>query len=129
MRRWRSRNLEKSREMRRQWYNANREKAKNNLLKYRQANRFVIAASKYLGGITDDVRSFAALASAGCCYCGSSDKLQVDHKVPKSRGGKNERANLQWLCRKCNHAKFDMAEEEFFSHVECLYHRRFGMGL
>ena len=31
--------------------------------------------------------------------------MEVDHIVPLARGGANERANLQALCRACNRAK------------------------
>jgi 5-methylcytosine-specific restriction endonuclease McrA len=31
--------------------------------------------------------------------------LQIDHKVPVSKGGKTVRSNLQVLCSKCNGSK------------------------
>jgi len=44
-----------------------------------------------------------------CCQCGivSRDgaKLEVDHRTPVSRGGTNDPANLQTLCRECNRQK------------------------
>lgn len=36
-----------------------------------------------------------------------SNPLQVDHVVPVERGGRNERSNLQTLCRRHNAAKRD----------------------
>jgi len=121
MRRWRARNPDKSREATRRWYAENREKARENLLKYRVTNRAVIAASHHLGGkITPESRAFAERQILGCAYCGSNSRLQVDHKVPKSRGGRDHISNLQWLCRQCNHAKFDMTEDEFFAYIKKL---------
>lgn len=45
-----------------------------------------------------------------CCSCGRSVKengivLHVDHIVPRSKGGTDERKNLQALCMKCNIGK------------------------
>ena len=38
---------------------------------------------------------------------------QLDHKIPKARGGGDEAANLQWLCAEANLAKRDLTDEEF----------------
>lgn len=40
-----------------------------------------------------------------CAACGGTEKLQVDHIVPISRGGRTELGNLQILCRRCNISK------------------------
>jgi hypothetical protein len=43
-----------------------------------------------------------------CQHCGAKApdvELQVDHKVPVSRGGKNDLGNLQTLCIECNLGK------------------------
>ncbi len=40
-----------------------------------------------------------------CAKCGAGHDLTVDHIVPRSKGGKNDASNLQWLCRTCNSAK------------------------
>jgi 5-methylcytosine-specific restriction protein A len=45
-------------------------------------------------------------ARGACERCGRSDiKLEVDHVVALSRGGKNERGNLVVLCVMCHRAK------------------------
>jgi len=56
---------------------------------------------------------FEVLSSAGfrCQACGASApagaELHVDHILPKSKGGTNDRWNLQALCRPCNLGKGD----------------------
>lgn len=44
-----------------------------------------------------------------CAYCGlyfrSQDVIEVDHKIPRSRGGKDESVNLQLLHRHCHDEK------------------------
>lgn len=37
-----------------------------------------------------------------CVLCGDTEYLQVDHKMPFSKGGTTEMSNLQTLCRTCN---------------------------
>lgn len=41
-----------------------------------------------------------------CRMCGETEKpLHLDHITPSSRGGGNERENLQTLCETCNTSK------------------------
>ncbi|MGE0447356.1 MAG: HNH endonuclease [Vicinamibacterales bacterium] len=46
-----------------------------------------------------------------CQYCGKhspdGSELEVDHRIPKAAGGKNERSNLTTSCRSCNRIKGD----------------------
>lgn len=48
-------------------------------------------------------------------YCGCklpSDGFELGHKVPASRGGDEERENLQMLCPACSRRKGTMTDEE-----------------
>jgi 5-methylcytosine-specific restriction endonuclease McrA len=47
-----------------------------------------------------------------CVYCGN-DASQVDHVIPRSRGGSGEVANLVPACARCNNAKGDKTPEEW----------------
>ena len=62
-----------------------------------------------LDPVPDDLRYQALKASGGrCALCGTAkdeQPLDVDHIIPRSRGGKHELANLQVLCAKCNRTK------------------------
>jgi len=40
-----------------------------------------------------------------CNYCGSSEKLALDHIFPQIFGGKDDAENLIFACRKCNSSK------------------------
>ncbi len=51
-----------------------------------------------------------------CQLCGAtkSDRmLEVDHIVPRSKGGTNEPSNLQVLCSRCNRAKSNRDSTDF----------------
>jgi len=43
-----------------------------------------------------------------CQYCGSKDKLTIDHILPKSKGGKTNFENCVICCSKCNQKKGDL---------------------
>jgi 5-methylcytosine-specific restriction endonuclease McrA len=53
-------------------------------------------------------REVAALFTAmpACVYCGSADRLELDHVVPMSRGGTNRPENVVIACCPCNRRKF-----------------------
>ena len=40
-----------------------------------------------------------------CAHCGTTEDLTVDHILTSSRGGTDDLANLQILCRRCNSHK------------------------
>lgn len=53
-----------------------------------------------------------------CHYCGESlDELNsnLDHKIPRSKGGSNKKENLVLSCKKCNNKKADMMYEDFLN--------------
>ncbi len=54
--------------------------------------------------IPEDVRQ-KVLSSGKCAFCGSPERLQVDHIIPVARGGSSNPSNLQPLCAPCNQSK------------------------
>ncbi|WCK57593.1 RNA-guided endonuclease IscB (plasmid) [Aneurinibacillus sp. Ricciae_BoGa-3] len=55
-----------------------------------------------------------------CAYCGKRNiPLEVEHILPKSRGGSNRLDNLTIACHDCNQRKGNQTAEEFgFPHVK-----------
>lgn len=37
-----------------------------------------------------------------CVNCNATEKLEIDHIIPVSRGGREDEDNMQVLCKKCN---------------------------
>jgi len=53
---------------------------------------------------TDDVR--AILAVGRCFYCGSTERLTLDHRLTMSKGGPNTTDNIVAACLSCNSSKW-----------------------
>lgn len=60
-----------------------------------------------------------------CAYCGTeSAPLEVEHIVPKSRGGSDRVSNLTLACQPCNQAKGNRTAAEFgHPHLQVLAHQ------
>lgn len=49
-----------------------------------------------------------------CSYCGAEGvDLQIDHVIPHSRGGSNDKSNLTAACAPCNNSKRAKTPEEW----------------
>jgi diadenosine tetraphosphate (Ap4A) HIT family hydrolase len=71
--------------------------------------------------VPDSLR-FQVLKESGgrCALCGitkDDSPLDVDHIIPRSRGGSNDLANLQVLCAKCNRTKGNKDDTDFKANV------------
>ena len=59
-----------------------------------------------------------------CAYCNASDTpLEVEHIVPKSKGGSNRISNLTIACVPCNQAKSNRDIKDFLALKPSLLHR------
>ena len=58
-----------------------------------------------------------------CAVCGLADKdcLQIDHVIPRCKGGKDEFDNYQILCIKCNSIK-SSTQTDKIAPIEKKYH-------
>ena len=93
------------------WYNLSdlyemvlEKKGKSNFIKEERAK------------MSDSLRYTVLSRDKFCCVlCGKSRndgiKLEVDHIIPVSKGGKTELSNLQTLCERCNRGKSDRVSD------------------
>ncbi|AGH31526.1 hypothetical protein SWZG_00013 [Synechococcus phage S-SKS1] len=49
-----------------------------------------------------------------CAYCGSQDKLTIDHIIPKAKGGPDFTKNLLCACHDCNQDKAYSPMEDWY---------------
>jgi hypothetical protein len=61
------------------------------------------------------VSNESAEGGSGVATACGERPLDVDHIIPRSRGGRTELANLQALCSKCNRSKRNQDETDFRS--------------
>ena len=52
---------------------------------------------------------------AGCNYFLPFRNMTIDHIVPQSKGGTDEKENLQLLCNACNSTKSTRSQSEFIA--------------
>ena len=67
--------------------------------------------------VSDSLR-YSILKEGGghCALCGATVNermLDIDHIIPRSKGGKTEYSNLQVLCSKCNRSKRNLDDTDF----------------
>ena len=61
------------------------------------------ATGSHMGTRWYVVRSRVLKASGGKCYmCGEDGAVEVDHVVPRSRGGSDHPDNLRAVCKVCH---------------------------
>lgn len=129
-REWSKRNLPKMAARAKQWRQKNQDKAKAIADRYKKRHPDRIAAwrsanidkirnytrnrRRRLDGAggrhtVEDIKKILKLQRGRCAYCRRRlrDDYHVDHIIAVTRGGANDRSNLQILCPTCNHRKFN----------------------
>lgn len=78
----------------------------NRLNESKRQQRMDAAAA--LGIVNQTMREHVlARDNFACVYCGSKEKLEIDHIVPASKGGATSPKNLVVACEHCNGSKSD----------------------
>jgi 5-methylcytosine-specific restriction endonuclease McrA len=122
-RRWSKAHPEQRRAAKRRYYALHREQHKLVMAAYHKAHPEVVLAKStaYRARARDAQGHFtsaewlALVARYGgrCAYRGESGPVQVDHRIPLSRGGTNWIDNVLPACGNCNQEKGQLTEAEF----------------
>lgn len=120
MARQRAANPEKMRARERAWWKANRDRNAETMRAYAARRFFWTKAMKLRGNGRGTPRQLAALWKAQRGRCALTGRrldrsAQLDHKIPRARGGGDSIGNLQWLCESVNLAKRDLTDAEFLA--------------
>lgn len=108
-------NPEKYRQKSRNYRAANPDKVKQRFANWRRANpmqdrirhnrRRALKESVLSFKVTS--KEIKKLKKQPCFYCGSNEKICIDHIIPLKRGGNNSIGNYAPACLKCNSSKKD----------------------
>lgn len=108
-------NPEKYRKRSREYKAKNRDKVRETFQKWRKANPMQDrirhhrrrARKQSVATFRVSGKEINYLKNQPCFYCGSKEKISIDHVVPLSRGGSNSIGNYAPACFRCNSSKKD----------------------
>ena len=120
MRRKRAEDPEAARRYGRNYHHKNRAKQTAKMREYYSRRFFWGRAMKLRGKDRATYLDLAAMWRRQRGRCALTGKrldrsAQLDHVIPKARGGNDEAKNLQWVCAETNLAKRDLTQEEFIA--------------
>ena len=95
-----ARNADKKREYGRRYSKANPDKSR-----VRNSRRRARLAEAICYAITP--KELQRMYSQPCSFCSSTGSIDLDHKIPLSRGGSHGIGNLMPLCDNCNSTKYN----------------------
>lgn len=111
---WRDQNAEYNRERTRRWQRETRDKRRDAIRAGNQRRRARIAGAPGYGYATAErIAQRVAYHGSRCRYCGSTEKLGIDHMIPLARGGGHWPSNLVPCCGSCNSSKRTKTYAEF----------------
>jgi len=100
----------------REYHHANREHQLAKMREYQSRRFFWSRAKKCLGATVHaaELSKLWKIQRGRCALTGRrlDRTAQVDHKIPRAKGGKDEIENLRWVCAEINYAKRDMSDDE-----------------
>ena len=110
-------NMQRMRQRNRNWTEANREKCREygrtRFARKRAANRGALVPLD-----RQHLLNRFALFGNRCAYCGSGDRLTVDHVIPLKAGGLDEASNIAPACVRCNCSKNAAPVETWYRRQE-----------
>lgn len=120
MARLRARDPELARMKRNEFHARNREQQTEKMRNYYAKRFFWGRAMKLRGSQRATYRDLAAIWKRQRGLCALTGRkldrtAEVDHILPKVRGGGDNAANLRWVCRQVNLAKRDMTDVELMA--------------
>lgn len=109
-----------SRERHRQYHQQNRERRNAIAREYAAKRFFWVKAVKLRGDNRASATDLARLwkqQRGRCAITGRrlTRSAQLDHIMPRAKGGGDQISNLRWLCKEANLAKRDLTDDEFFA--------------
>ncbi len=96
------------------WRNENREAARMHV----KTRRTLLSLGR--SASIEQIKSRLDYYGNKCVYCGSTEKIEIEHRIPLSRGGTNFPANLVPACKTCNCKKGTKTETEYKNHLTSL---------
>jgi 5-methylcytosine-specific restriction endonuclease McrA len=97
----------RDRAQQREWKENNKERWRENF-RMRASRRRALMRGSSGRHTKEDLAEILELQKHRCAYCQADLRKvakQVDHIIPISRGGSDNRSNIQYLCRECNQKK------------------------
>lgn len=100
-------------------YHQNRDHYKGKMIAYQKRRFFWRRACKFDGVSARDLASLWKSQRGICALTGRklNRTAQVDHILPRAKGGGNEIGNLRWVCEEANICKRHMTDEQL--HALC----------
>ena len=102
-----------------EWYKANLDKIRNYNRTQRARRKFALSIEG--SASTNEVYTWIQSQDPVCYYCKKillSNEIQLDHKIPLSRGGTHTTDNFAISCRSCNCSKNTKTPEEFYEYKQ-----------
>ena len=115
MARRRAADPEKSRDYQNTWRAKNADRVNANLRQSVEKRLFWGRALRLRGVSSFDLWKMWKAQRGRCALSGRKlDRTaEIDHRIPKVRGGGDDLPNLQWVTKEANRAKRDLTEDEF----------------
>lgn len=119
---YRDDNPEKRKKTQKNYRDANPEKVKKTNETYRKANLDKARLREHLRRIKKQNNGIYLVSDkflkkiydSPCVFCGSKERIELDHIIPIARGGQHSEGNLQPLCKSCNSSKSDKTMTEWY---------------